>query len=230
MLGTLILGFIAGASVPVITRRFGKFIPTDPGETIGRLIHRPRFPKPISPERALRLRQLWKKLGIYATIWGGCGALLFGTLTATFPADQAPWLKAFAYMLALLAAIDKRFYLLPDVLTVPLLLLGFGYSVFAQGITPDDSLCGALYGYLLPTFAVLLMYPFVKNGFGGGDVKMLAALGAWFGLYNTTILLIISVILFGLCALIRRKKSDAYGPYLAISALIVLFTQYYWRM
>ena len=230
MLGSLILGFIAGASVPVITRRFGKFIPTDPGETIGRLIHRPRFPKPVSPERTLRLCKTWKKLGIYAAVWGICGALLFGILTATFPTDQAPWLKGFAYILALLAAIDKRFYLLPDVLTVPLLLLGFGYAVFTQGITPEESLYGTLYGYMLPTLAVLLMYPFVKNGFGGGDVKMLAALGAWFGAYNMTILLIISVILFAICALIRRKKSDAYGPYLAISALIVLFTQYYWRM
>ena len=49
MLESLILGFLLGASVPIIARRFGKFIPTDPGETICRLIHKPRFPKSVSP-------------------------------------------------------------------------------------------------------------------------------------------------------------------------------------
>ncbi|MBP5160957.1 MAG: prepilin peptidase [Alphaproteobacteria bacterium] len=227
MLQSLILGFIAGASVPIIARRFGKFIPTDPGETICRLIHRPHFPKSRSKKRGQRFHQLWKKLVLCAGLWGCGGAVLFGALTLTFPTGQVPWLQAFVYILALLAAIDKRFYLLPDVLTVPLLILGFSWSVFTNAITPQESIYGALYGYLIPTLAVLATYHFIQDGFGGGDVKLLAALGAWFGLYDTTLLLIVSVILFGFCALIRRKKSDAYGPYLAASALIILFTRHY---
>ena len=227
MLGSLILGFIAGASVPVIARRFGKFIPTDPGETLCRLIHKPRFPKSPSKKRTKRFQQLWKKLALSAFLWGGVCAALFGVLTLTFPANQVPWLEAFVYILALLAAIDKRFYLLPDVLTVPLLLLGVSWSVFANGLPVTESIGGALYGYLLPTLSVLLTYRFIQNGFGGGDVKMLAALGAWFGILDTTVLLMISVILFSFCALIRRKRSDAYGPYLAASALIVLLTRHY---
>ena len=227
MLETLILGFLLGASVPVIARRFGKFIPTDPGETICRLIHIPRFPKGGSPKRAQLLRKTWGKLGLYAVVWGVILAALFAVVNLNFPVEQAPWLKAFIYILALLTAIDKRFFLLPDVLTVPLLILGFSFNIITQAISPTEAIIGTVYGYLVPTIAVLATYKFIQNGFGGGDVKMLAALGAWFGLQGVTAVLMISVALFALGWLIQRKRSDAYGPYLAIGALIVLFTRLY---
>ena len=113
--------------------------------------------------------------------------------------------------------------MLPDVLTIPLLLLGLAYSLWGNGIPIDASLSGAIYGYLLPSVSVLIVSPFLKDSFGGGDVKMLAALGAWFGMIPLSILLLISVISFICWAFWTKQRAGAYGPHLALAAVITLF-------
>lgn len=81
-----------------------------------------------------------------------------------------------ALFMAICAAIDYRTQKIPNWLTVPAAILGLAYSMMApQGIGPWLSLAGFFVGFSL------LLLPWLLGGGGMGDVKMLAALGAWLG-------------------------------------------------
>ncbi len=91
-----------------------------------------------------------------------------------------PFLILYACLSALLFFWDAKHGLLPDRFTCPLLWSGL---LFYQVCNPDglaDALWGAIIGY--GTFAVIYWgYRILrhKEGLGYGDVKFLAALGAW---------------------------------------------------
>lgn len=85
---------------------------------------------------------------------------------------------------AVIAYTDYRRHWVPNLITVPMLLAGIAYAVH-QGHVPG-ALIGAGAAFLLG-FVL-----FAMGGMGGGDVKLLAALGAWFGLLE-----VLPVILLG---------------------------------
>ena len=77
---------------------------------------------------------------------------------------------------ALAAATDLRIRRIPNYLTVPAALSGLAYHTLAPtGWGPWVSLAGFGVGF------VLLLLPWLAGGGGMGDVKLLAALGAWLG-------------------------------------------------
>ena len=84
------------------------------------------------------------------------------------------------WTLLLLAVIDWRVQLLPDVLTLPLLAAGL---VVAHVVSPEtwpDHLIGAVAGFVaLAAIALLYRRLRGREGLGLGDAKLLAALGAW---------------------------------------------------
>jgi len=77
---------------------------------------------------------------------------------------------------ALAAATDMRMHRVPNYLTVPTALLGLAYHTLAPaGWGIWLSLAGFGVGF------ALLFIPWLAGGSGMGDVKLLAALGAWLG-------------------------------------------------
>jgi prepilin peptidase CpaA len=74
------------------------------------------------------------------------------------------------------AVTDYRTRKIPNWLTVPTAVLGLLYPSFAPGgFGPLMALAGFAIGFCL------LLLPWILGGGGMGDVKMLAALGAWLG-------------------------------------------------
>jgi prepilin peptidase CpaA len=74
------------------------------------------------------------------------------------------------------AAMDYRTRKIPNWLTVPAAILGLLFHSFApHGWGPLTSLAGFAVGFSL------LLLPWLLGGGGMGDVKLLAALGAWLG-------------------------------------------------
>src|SRR5262245_30382896 len=72
------------------------------------------------------------------------------------------------------AVMDVWKFKVYNVLTVPLLLSGLAYHAVAGGIQGlPGSLLGALFG-----FGVLVVM-YAMGGMGAGDVKLMAAIGAW---------------------------------------------------
>lgn len=81
-----------------------------------------------------------------------------------------------ALYIAIAAVVDYRTKKIPNWLTVPAAVLGLAYNSLApQGLGPVAALLGFAIGFLL------LLLPWILGGGGMGDVKMLAALGAWLG-------------------------------------------------
>ena len=98
-------------------------------------------------------------------------------------------------VLLYLAYFDLRTFRLPDVITLPLILLGLSFNGLSkQGfISFQDAILGAILGY---TFLWLtnLLYRLAKkqDGIGMGDAKLLAALGAWLGWFTLPSLLLVA--------------------------------------
>ena len=95
----------------------------------------------------------------------------------------AAWLDwAFGCWLFVLGGIDLRRGVLPDVLTLPLLLAGIAAAwLWAPGELRDRSL-GAALGFLC-LWAVAWTYRRLRgrDGLGLGDAKLFGAAGAWVG-------------------------------------------------
>lgn len=217
------VAFILFFPVPFFARRFGKFLPADAGTALVRSFHIPRQAKSQSPERIKRRRQLWKKLFAAGLFWGIVGILgLFLLIFSNYPLT----LVVLLWLCSLMACIDEKLHVLPDVLTIPLLICGFYFATLDLGIvTPLDSASGALAGFLLPTVTAAVMTPFFPRSLGGGDFKMLTALGAWLGFPGLIAVILSSVIFFALIALIRRQKEGPYGTSLFLGVLTVLILQ-----
>ncbi len=110
-----------------------------------------------------------------------CAALVVAAWAAL---QTAGWVIAasclFGWMLLLLAVIDWRVQLLPDVITLPLLLAGLAAAALFDRDRLLDHLIGALAGFAVFALAALL-YRLLRGreGLGLGDAKLLAGIGAW---------------------------------------------------
>jgi len=137
----------------------------------------------------------------------------------------------FSCVLVALAGIDLEHFLLPDLLTLPALVLGLLVSLRADWIAPRQALLGALLGggalWLLARAWVLLRH---EEGMGLGDVKMLAMVGAflgWQGVLVTVFVGSLAGALLGL-SLIALGRLDLgsrlpFGVFLAAGAAVALF-------
>ncbi len=230
MFFSVLSGFVLGAFLPAMSSRFGKFMPADPGTALAGLFHRPRFPRGGAIHRE-NLKKLWGRFLKASFLSGLLTALIYAGVAVCYPMPHRIWIEAMVFFVLLLAMVDHKIMLLPDILTIPLLLLGISYSFcmsedvyFAKdALSLADSLQGAWFGYLLPTCIIFLMYPLMKGGFGGGDIKMLMALGAWFGFVGLNLALLLSCVIFLVMTLLRGERSGPYGPSLAAAALFVVF-------
>lgn len=141
------------------------------------------------------------------------------------------------WMLALwmLSVIDYETHLLPDVIVLPLLWIGLITNALLGTAGLQAALWGVVLGYLilwLPASLYKLARGF--DGMGRGDFKFLAMLGAWMGWQQLPLLLLLACligVIGGLALMMLKSKLKnlrtdyvAFGPYLAIAAVIVQWT------
>lgn len=141
-----------------------------------------------------------------------------------------PFFILYALLTLALSWHDWRTGLLPDKLTCPLLWSGVLYHLCLYPAWLSLSLWGAIGGY--GTFAVIYWgYRGVRHreGLGYGDVKLLAALGAWHGWRALPELILtassLALLFIGLSALYQRKWQAIknplpFGPFLAAAGFI----------
>ena len=144
--------------------------------------------------------------------------------------------------LVTLALIDLEHGLLPDRLTLGLLWAGLAYSLLPKPIAvaalpglafpgPGQAVAGAIAGYAAlwivnRTWRILRK----RDGLGGGDLKLVAALGAWTGIGGLPLVVSLAAIAgltVGLTLVLTRRArfSDElpFGPFLAASGMLALF-------
>jgi leader peptidase (prepilin peptidase)/N-methyltransferase len=127
--------------------------------------------------------------------------------------------------------IDLEHQIIPDVISIPGLLVGLGLSVLTGNPGWKSSLIGLLVGggllYLLAAGYEILTK---REGMGGGDIKLLAMIGAflgWTGVLVTVILAAVVGSILGIALILFWKKGRThalpFGPFLSLGALIHLF-------
>ncbi len=227
----VICGFLFGCLIPYLSRRLGKLISYPAGYVLLKIfvpVHALSFNKLKDNPQYMQLfyRYLMRSVG-----WGIFCAAMSWLFVECFDNLFIGWYMAFLWILLLLVEVDKRFMLLPDVLTLPLLILGFGYAALNGNwlITPEpeimsagfNSFMGATFGYVMPTVASVFIVWKYPDAFGGGDIKLLAAIGAWVGMEAIAYVILLSCIIFAAQCLIAKQKAGAFGPAIVYATLIL---------
>lgn len=137
---------------------------------------------------------------------------------------QALSTAIFFTLLLGIALTDARTYIIPDEFTWGGLVIGLALSFAPGGLEPLQAIYGAALGFgLLWLVAVLGEWAFKKPAMGGGDIKMMAMVGAFLG--PTGVLLTIFLgalfgsVIFGPISL-RTGKLVPFGIFLALGAAI----------
>lgn len=133
--------------------------------------------------------------------------------------------------LVVVTFIDLSHQIVPDVITLPGMVLGLiaGSTILPLGAL--RSFVGlALGGGLFYLIAVLSIAVLKKEGMGGGDIKLIAMIGAfigWKGMLLTIFLAAVSGSVSGLLLIFlkgrNRSEPIPFGPFLALGALVSLF-------
>ncbi len=137
----------------------------------------------------------------------------------------------FFSLLLIIAFIDLDTFLIPDVLSLPGIILGLIFSFFTPRLTWADSLIGILLGGgLLYLIAVLYGIVRHKEGLGGGDIKLLGMIGAflgWQGVVFTVLASSVSGMIIAIPVMLRSGKglgvAIPFGPFLALGAVFYVF-------
>lgn len=228
----VIYGFIFGCLIPYLARRIGKLMPA----TMGYILLKVFIPSHYMPWKKLKENQayidLFKSYLMRSLGWGIFTAAATYLFALNFDHYFTWWYISFLWILLLLVEFDKRFMLLPDILTLPLLVLGFAYAAqhgtWLATIDPNfisyeqNSVIGAIMGYLMPVVASMFIVWKYPEAFGGGDIKLLCAIGAWVGPEIIAYIILGACIIFALSCLINRKRVGPFGPSIVYSALIVI--------
>lgn len=197
-------------------------------ETMG-LERKPQFPAPAPPWRSAFWRtHRGSALFLVCMIGAPVVMLLFWERFADTPMQTV--MVFFGLAMLALAISDQYSQYLPDSMTLSLMWLGFlaQLSNSAQTVGLQASVIGAALGYLLlwitgKTYLIIRK----QEGLGHGDMKLLAACGAWLGpMALPSIILIgsaLAIAVQGARMLLKKSsRSDlfAFGPWLAGGAII----------
>ncbi len=142
-------GFVVGLLIPYMARRFAKSMPSAPTYALYNLI------KPVKTTRKVkfstRYKQLKKRYLVRSVFCAVITAALSAAAVYRFGETGIGWYLGFVWVLLLLAEVDFKTLILPDVLTIPLLICGFMFAAFAgTALSPQESALAALAGYVLP--------------------------------------------------------------------------------
>ena len=147
---------------------------------------------------------------------------------------HTPFLFAFCSLMIVITFIDLDFQIIPDSLTLPGIVAGL---LAGSLVIPDpfdrlsvlgfpDSLIGLLSGGL----AFYLIAVVSRGGMGGGDIKMMAMVGAFLGWKSVLCTTFSGSLLGSLVGIFLmvfkgkgRKTRVPFGPFLAAGALLSLF-------
>ena len=189
-------------------------------------------------DRHVRRQRAFAGLCVFVVLSLLTGGFFWSFLPLSRPEGIAWMTKAILFpALCALVWYDLYEWRLPNLITVPLILAGLALS-FLDGKMPGMmSVAGAAFGYLI-IYALHLYYRRVRkmDGIGLGDAKLLAAIGAWFGVFAMgPALLLASVLGVVQAVTAKRMFSDSalpvaaipFGPALAFTFWALSWGQYF---
>lgn len=144
-----------------------------------------------------------------------------------------PFLAVFIFtaVLIIIAFIDLDHQIIPDILTLPGIPVFFLAGIFIMKVGWLAALIGLLVGGGV-LFAIAFVYEAItkREGMGGGDIKLLAMIGGFFGWKSLIFIILFSSFagaLVGMTAMIIKKQDLKYavpfGPFLAAAAIAYIY-------
>ena len=133
--------------------------------------------------------------------------------------------------------IDLEHFIIPNVLTFPMMIVGFlkSFDPNLPSLFPNyiNSLIGGLFGYGV-IWSIIYFYKQLrkKEGMGLGDAKLLAVVGFWFGWISIPFVLFLSSVLALLWVapdLIKKSKKLTsqipFGPYIILASILFFISK-----
>jgi leader peptidase (prepilin peptidase)/N-methyltransferase len=132
--------------------------------------------------------------------------------------------------LLIVSCIDLAHTIIPDTITLPGIVVGLGTSLWLTSVGIRNAFLGVvLGGGLFLLMAILSVVLLKREGMGGGDIKLIAMLGAFLGWHAVLVTIFLAAVLgagVGLTLiLLRRKRRQEplpFGPFLALGALLAM--------
>ena len=128
--------------------------------------------------------------------------------------------------LIIIAFIDLEHKIIPDVITLPGIIIGLTLSLTMPHITLINSIKGLLIGGGL-FYAIAIIS---RGGMGGGDIKLIAMVGSFLGWKNVLLTIFLGSLfgsIVGIVLIILKKKNRKdmvpFGPFLSLGAIISIF-------
>ncbi len=173
-----------------------------------------------------------KKISLQYPLVEMLNGLLFGAVYSQF----GVCFTTLGYMLfcsglVTIIWIDIYHQIIPDRISLPGILVGFLFSLINTQVFWLDSLIGILAGGGV-LWLVAVLYSLLRNqeGMGGGDIKLLAMIGAFLGYQSLLFVIFASSVtgsIIGVIMLSQKKEGKntriPFGPFLSFSALTFLF-------
>ena len=144
----------------------------------------------------------------------------------------------FCSALVVITFIDLEHQIIPDVISLPGIPLGFISSFFISDLYHEGMLLGwksSLIGIAVGGGSLWLVatgYELItrKEGMGGGDIKLLAMMGAFLGWPAIPFVIFVSSLIgsvIGITVMLIQKKDSKlaipFGPFLALGAVLYIF-------
>jgi leader peptidase (prepilin peptidase)/N-methyltransferase len=138
---------------------------------------------------------------------------------------------SFVAALIVITVIDLYHQIIPDVISLP----GIGVGLLGSLVTPRITFLNSLIGILVgggSLFLVATVYQwlFKREGMGGGDVKLLAMIGAFLGWESVILTILFSSLIGSITGILlialkgkNFKYAIPFGPFLSLGAVTALF-------
>lgn len=164
----------------------------------------------------------------YPLVEIGCAVISLG-LIGLLPIDRELIATLLLFWLLMtLSLIDYDHFLLPDVITLPLLWLGLIFTTVEWIPGPlNEAVWGVVLGYG-SLWLIANIYQRVRSisALGMGDVKLVAALGAWLGWTPLPLMLffacsgaILTMLIGKICGQRDLNHPLAFGPWIALAGI-----------
>ena len=128
--------------------------------------------------------------------------------------------------LIIITFIDLDYQIIPNVITIP----GIPIGLISTLLFLPHSIMSAIIGLLAGGGLLLLMAVIYPGGMGGGDIKMVAMLGAFLGWQKVFLTIFMGSLIGSIVGITMillkkqgRKTKIPFGPYLALGALQAIF-------
>lgn len=163
-------------------------------------------------------------------------ALCFLTLSMNFRFNYIFWIYSLlTFSLIVVTFIDLEFQIIPDSISLVGIFAGIILSVMFPGLQNAfawerallNSIIGALTGGgLIYLTGILGQLAFKKESMGGGDVKLMAMLGAFLG-WKIAVLIFFLAPFFGApigiyVKFVKKEDIIPYGPYISLASFVAM--------